>query len=50
VGRIDTGTLHEREPPACLDLGEADQKANVFNSDEFGILGVSKVVFRLFSV
>ena len=22
-GRVDTGTLHQREPPACLDLGEA---------------------------
>jgi hypothetical protein len=20
VGRVGTGTLHEREPPACLDL------------------------------
>ena len=25
VGRVDTGTLHQREPPACLDLGEAHQ-------------------------
>ena len=27
MGRVDTGTLHEREPPACLDLGEAHQLA-----------------------
>lgn len=23
LGRVETGTLHEREPPACLDLGQA---------------------------
>jgi len=27
VGRVDTGTIHEREPPACLNLGEARRLA-----------------------
>src|SRR5262245_34333708 len=35
---MDTGTLHEREPPACLDLGEAHHKVNVFNAYEFNIV------------
>jgi len=34
---MDTGTLHEREPPACLDLGEAHHKVNVFNAYEFNV-------------
>src|ERR1017187_5139471 len=25
VGRVDAAALHQREPPACLDLGEASQ-------------------------
>jgi hypothetical protein len=36
VGRVETRTLHQREPAACLDLGEAHQlyQAIVFNTDE----------------
>jgi hypothetical protein len=27
--RLDAGTVHEREPPVCLDLGEAHQLTGV---------------------
>jgi hypothetical protein len=49
VGRVDTGTLHEREPPACLDRGEAHQlyEYNVFNADELEKLGNVEGSFRV---